>query len=302
MAYNKHENAYEINEQQLAAFLADALARVESDKDPETLNKLKKIYKKNIPFSRRMYVAAYLMKQASTGYRFNRNDRFNKNDRFSSRNERNDRRAETKDRTEKFNRSAEKPAETERPEKAPRVQIDPALATTIFIGIGRNRRVYPRDLVGLLVSVAGLDRERIGDIRVLANYSFIQLFTEDCEKAIKALNEYEYRGRKLSVSYSRQKEEGDDASSTESAPSEAPVESAPVSESIPADVTNESHAVASETATQDAIEAEQKAFAASMSSAPVEEKPAYDIANEKPFTETTDDGQIKSHFSSGDTN
>lgn len=300
MAYNKHENAYEINEQQLAAFLADALARVESDRDPETLNKLKKIYKKNIPFSRRMYVAAYLMKQATAnGYRFNRNDRFNKNDRFASRNESRDRRSENKERTEKFARTAEKPAvEAERTEKAPRVQIDPALATTIFIGIGRNRRVYPRDLVGLLVSVAGLDRERIGDIRVLANYSFIQLFTEDCEKAIKALNEYEYRGRKLSVSYSRQKEEGEDASSekTESAPA------APVAESIPSDVTNETHAVASESAAQDAIEAEQKAFAASMNAAPVEEKPAYDITKEKPFTETTDDGQIKSHFSSGDIN
>jgi len=70
----------------------------------------------------------------------------------------------------------------------PRVQIDESLAATIFISIGRNRRVYPRDLVGLLVSVAGLDRDRIGDIRVLANYSFVQLFKDDTDKAIAALN------------------------------------------------------------------------------------------------------------------
>ncbi|UKI53327.1 MAG: DbpA RNA binding domain-containing protein [Treponema sp.] len=64
----------------------------------------------------------------------------------------------------------------------PRVQIDPELAATIFISIGRNRRVFPRDLVGLLVGGAGLDRDRIGDIRVLANYSFVQLFKEDAER------------------------------------------------------------------------------------------------------------------------
>ena len=92
------------------------------------------------------------------------------------------------------------------------VQIDPALASTIFISIGRNRRVFPRDLVGLLISVAGLERDRIGDIRVLANYSFVQLFSEDAEKTIAALNGYDYRGRKLAVSYSRQKdaEDGDE--------------------------------------------------------------------------------------------
>jgi hypothetical protein len=87
----------------------------------------------------------------------------------------------------------------------------------MFVGIGRTRRVFPRALVGLLIGVAGLDRERIGDIRVLANYSFVQLFTEDADKAINALNGYDYRGRKLSVSYSRQKEEGDSDSSSESA-------------------------------------------------------------------------------------
>ena len=52
-----------------------------------------------------------------------------------------------------------------------------------------------------------MDRERIGDIKVLANYSFVQLYTEDAQSAIDKLNGYEYRGRKLAVSYSRQKTE-----------------------------------------------------------------------------------------------
>ena len=105
-------------------------------------------------------------------------------------------------------------AAEERPHH-PRVEIDPDKATSIFISIGKNRRVYPRDLVGLIVAVGGIDRERIGDIKVLANYSFVQLYTEDCQTVIDKLNGYDYRGRKLAVSFSRQKSDAEEAGSAE---------------------------------------------------------------------------------------
>lgn len=202
----KREN--EIDMDQLAAFLQDAVDKVKTQENPDLLNDIKKVFKKNVPFSLRMYVAAYLTKQCGSHFRPRRefnNDRRNRD--FRKDNARND---------FKQSKNAEPAAEnTEARTPHPRVQIDEALATTIFVGIGRNRRVYPRDLVGLLISVAGLERDRIGDIRVLANYSFVQLFTEDSDKAINALNGYEYRGRKLSVSYSRQK--GDDETAESSA-------------------------------------------------------------------------------------
>lgn len=278
MSYNRSN---EIDEEQIVAFLENALRRVETESDPDTLNKLKKLFKKTIPFSRRMYVAAFLTKNAAGHGRFNKGgSRFERNERDNrfnreNRNGRNERPA--RDFSE---RTAER---TERPqhESLPRVQIDPALATTIFIGIGRNRRVFPRDLVGLLVSVAGLERERIGEIRVLANYSFIQLFTEDCEKAISALNGYDYRGRKLSVSYSRQKGE-------EEAESETEESSEPV-------VSNESYGVSAAASESEKIAAEQTAFAAQQTSAPVQEE-----IPQAPYSETTDDGQVKSHFGNGE--
>ncbi len=52
-----------------------------------------------------------------------------------------------------------------------------------------------------------IEREHIGEIRVLDNYSFVQVITEDAEKIISTLNEFEYRGRKLAVSYSRKRDE-----------------------------------------------------------------------------------------------
>ncbi|MCR5613250.1 DbpA RNA binding domain-containing protein [Treponema sp.] len=200
----------EIDLDQLAAFLQNAVEKVKTEENPDLLNDIKKVYKKNVPFTLRMYVAAYLTKLSGSHYRPRRefnNDRSRKND-YRKENTRNDFRQEKRE-------TAAENTETRTPR--PRVQIDEALATTIFVGIGRNRRVYPRDLVGLLISVAGLERDRIGDIRVLANYSFVQLFTEDADKAINALNGYDYRGRKLSVSYSRQKDE--EASPEETIPS-----------------------------------------------------------------------------------
>ena len=90
-----------------------------------------------------------------------------------------------------------------------RVQIPEDEATSIFVSIGKNRRVFPRDLVGLLIAVGGLERDRIGDIKVLANYSFVQLYANDAQTAIDKLNGYDYRGRKLAVSFSRQKSDDD---------------------------------------------------------------------------------------------
>ncbi len=314
MAFN-HENS--INEEQVASFINDALNRVNesSEEDVEIYDLIKKIYKKNIPWSRRNYVTAYLIKQAlqSKGGRYSKSER---QERFNNKERRNESRSERAEKTFKNENTrvekktekvekAERSAAQEKVEKTPRVSIDPAMSTTIFIGIGRNRRVYPRDLVGLLVSVAGLERDRIGDIRVLANYSFIQLFTEDCEKTISALNGYEYRGRKLSVSYSKQKDDEDvtessvSAEKTENAPKSVESESKsfknveetviPVEdEKIPENVTNDTYGVKTDSES-DRIAKEQMAFAATQSS----------MADIKPYAETTDDGQVKSHFGDG---
>ena len=221
MAFNRE---FEINESQLEEFLANATERVRTSENVDLLSDLNKLFKKNVPLTVRKYVIAYLLKEALKHYHpfNNRRDRFERNERFD-RNERNNRNRQERnfrqERTERAERT-EAPAETteaaateeERP-RHPRVEIPEDQATSIFISIGKNRRVYPRDLVGILIAIAGIDRERIGDIKVLANYSFVQLYTEDAQSAIDKLNGYDYRGRKLAVSYSRQKSdsEGEDA-------------------------------------------------------------------------------------------
>ena len=269
MAFRRNE---ELDLNQVAAFLQDAVSKVKSGEDLATLEDLKKVFKKNVPLTLRSYVAAYLLKNAR-GAIYHFNSRSNRED-FRSRREGSDERRsrfeqsrERYENRERFNRDEN----AEPRERAPRVHIDPAVAATVFVSIGRNRRVFPRDLVGLFISVAGLDRERIGDIRVLANYSFVQLFAEDAEKAINALNGYDYRGRKLSVSYSKQREDGSDDENFAQAAADAADETAgaevTLEERVP-DVENKSAPVVdSFTASNSDTMAQQAAFAAQQEAA-----------------------------------
>jgi hypothetical protein len=214
--YNNRD--FEVNEEKTADFLTNAVSKITTEEDIDTLLELVKLFKKNVPLSRRKYVIAYMLKESLKHYHFfsksnNRNGRNNDRSR-DNRGYKND--YKSQGRSEKAYSDTEVSSEEEKT-RTPRVQIDPDKATSIFIGIGKNRRVYPRDLVGLLIAVAGLERDRIGDIKVLANYSFVQLYTEDAQTAIDKLNDYSYRGRKLAVSYSRQKSDEDAGTETESA-------------------------------------------------------------------------------------
>ncbi|MCR5188250.1 MAG: DbpA RNA binding domain-containing protein [Treponema sp.] len=204
------------------------------------LSDLNKLFKKNVPLTVRKYVIAYLLKESLKHYhsfgnsrrdRNERNDRAERNER-TERNEKNNRKNGRERNSAAFEAGAQSAAEER--SRHPRVEIPEGEGTSIFISIGKNRRVYPRDLVGLLIGVAEIDRESIGDIKVLANYSFVQLYTKDAQTAIDKLNGYEYRGRKLVVSYSRQKsdEEGseEEAEAMPEVNDSIPVSSAQISE------------------------------------------------------------------------
>lgn len=229
MAFN-HE--FKLNEDQVAEFLQNATEKVKTTENVDMLSDLNKLFKKNVPLTVRKYVIAYMLKESLKHYhsfgnnrrdRDERNNRNERNERTNERNEKNNRRQENRE------KSAEAVAEATTTEERlhhPRVEIPEGEGTSIFISIGKNRRVYPRDLVGLLIGVAGIDRESIGDIKVLANYSFVQLYTKDAQTAIDKLNGYDYRGRKLAVSYSRQRSEGENAETAEESAATSEVQKA----------------------------------------------------------------------------
>ena len=227
MGYNNYNRGFEIDEEKAAEFLENAVEKILTEEDIDTLVELGKLFKKNVPLSRRKYVIAYMLKESLKHFHsFGRGGRNNRNDSRRNRDFKNEYKTEYRQPVEGAATEAE-----ERP-RHPRVEIDPDKATSIFVSIGKNRRVYPRDLVGLIVAVGGIDRERIGDIKVLANYSFVQLYTEDCQTVIDKLNGYNYRGRSLAVSFSRQKSDADTAATEaeETTAAEYAQDEAPVSD------------------------------------------------------------------------
>ena len=204
MAFKSRES---IDMDKLASFLQDAVEKVKTQEDPVELNEVKKVFKQNVPLTLRSYVAAYMLKSV-TGFSVKPSKGFKKTRTTEARGQKTFERNPVLQSQEKDGDASQKPR---------RNTIDESLAETIFISIGRNRRVFHRDLLSLITQAVELDRDRIGDIRVLDNYSFVQVFSEDAQKIIDVLNGYEFRGRKLTVSFSRKKEEGSEDESSDNA-------------------------------------------------------------------------------------
>jgi hypothetical protein len=75
----------------------------------------------------------------------------------------------------------------------------------LFISIGKNRRLYPREIITLIMSKTAVPREDIGIIRILDNYSFVQVRDTKADEIIKTLNGIRFRGRTLTVNYAKPK-------------------------------------------------------------------------------------------------
>lgn len=77
--------------------------------------------------------------------------------------------------------------------------------TTLFISVGKNRRVYPRDLIQLFIGAGKIKREDLGEIKVLDSYSFITIKEASAATAIDNLDGINYRGRNLVVNFAKKK-------------------------------------------------------------------------------------------------
>ena len=76
---------------------------------------------------------------------------------------------------------------------------------SVFMGIGKARRVFPRDIIKIILGGTDVKREEIGNIKVLDNYSFVDIMRHKAETVIQALNGQEYRGRTLNVNYAKKR-------------------------------------------------------------------------------------------------
>ena len=187
-----------MNEENIRNRIRTLLDEIKSKADPVILNRCRSIFRQEVSFFNRSYMAAYLLLLAdgSAGERSSEASAGNSS-RSGSRNKKG---------KGLFQGS-------------PRNETMPVLSdeesVQLFFSIGRNRKVFPREILALIIAKARLARDDIGMIRVLDNYSFVQVRNFTADTVIQALNGQKFRGRTLTVNYARrgrEDDQGDDAS------------------------------------------------------------------------------------------
>ncbi len=141
------------NSDDLKPVIENLIHKVRNQEDPDVLKAWKKAFRKQVPFTMRPWITAYLLKEA---------------------------------------------AQKRRSRTIPD-------GISLFVGIGRNRKVFPKDLIHLFINTGKISREQIGDIKILDNYSFMSISKSAADSAIDNLDGIDYRGRKLIVNYARKK-------------------------------------------------------------------------------------------------
>jgi len=106
---------------------------------------------------------------------------------------------------------AQKRQEAPRPAEGPRTpRAEPRAGgdyAQLFVSVGRNRRVYARDLTELFTEKLQLAAGDIGGVRVFDKYSFVDISRSRAEEAISRLTGLEVKGRPITVNYAKKKEE-----------------------------------------------------------------------------------------------
>ena len=202
---NIMDNNNSIKEEELVAKIQSLVAALRADSRPEELDRIKKLVKKNVPFTLRGYFSAYLLRSMMAAPQTA----------AKPRREREARPAREKSEIRKEREAREPHSQKESREKQPREananaqntekrqqRVVPADAKTLYINLGKIGHVYAKDLVNLIVGSTGLSKDDIYLIRLHDKYSFISMSEENCEKAIAALQGTQYKGRTIQINIS----------------------------------------------------------------------------------------------------
>jgi hypothetical protein len=180
--------------------------KIRGEADPHLLNEYRLLFKKGFSFFRRSWAAAYLLMLYDLGQGA-KPGRARGPARSSSWGEKG--KAPVRDEGENGGRAAD---------SAPRPFLAEEESRRLFISIGRNRHVFPREILGLIITRAQVAREDIGMIRILDSYSFVQVRDTVADKIIEALNGTVFRGRPMTANYARVKREEEPEGSSEPSP------------------------------------------------------------------------------------
>ncbi|MDR0730559.1 MAG: DbpA RNA binding domain-containing protein [Treponema sp.] len=200
--------AFTVDTERVKQKIASIRNKIHEEVNPQLLNEYRLLLKKEIPFFRRSWVAAYLLMLHDQG-QSRQNCRWEKGEGF---------RAKTKTpvqnessrgfyRDNGLDRRNQGALAEAAYGPAGKFVLAEEESKRLFISIGRNRRLFPREILGLIINTAQVEREDIGSIRILDSYSFVQVRDTVADQIIEALNGTMFRGRTLAVNYAHAKRE-----------------------------------------------------------------------------------------------
>jgi hypothetical protein len=234
-----------INEERVKNRLDEILKNIQTEADPHLLNQYRSLIRKKVSFFQRSYLGAYLLMlqdQGAGGLAGGRS-RDSRRSGGETRGKSNTARDNSTPRNGRSTGAEQKrPSPAAAPQSTQPASLPAALpaalpddeSVRLFISVGRNRRVFPREILGLIGTKTAVAKDDIGLINILNNYSFVQVRNSAAEEIIAALNGINFRGRTLAVNFARARKEEDEDITAEPAslPLEKPFEDEP---SSPAD-------------------------------------------------------------------
>lgn len=160
-----------INDTEKARRIRELVEEMKLYNNPRELEEMKKLMKKNVPFMMRGYLLAYLY-------------------------------------VTRGGKAAARPARQDRQERKV-AQSRPSLenTTSFYINIGKISKGTAREMVDFICSKSGLAPEDIVSVAYKQNYSFVYIRSDKTDGVIDAVNGQTYKGRKVKMNFSKEKEE-----------------------------------------------------------------------------------------------
>jgi hypothetical protein len=203
-AMPEHRPAPDAPDRAVDAVIDRILENLASPPDPDFLNRVRAEFRRRVPLHLRSYAAATLILESAGQGTRNAKKGGQKRQDEKSRNGRSDEKRRSPEKQQQGGRRQSESPEPKPEENRPRYSGE---GTTVFFGMGKRQRLYPRVLLRILCEEGGLASEEIGDIRSFDNYSFADIAPEKAEALIAKLDGVEFRGRGIPVSKARKRGE-----------------------------------------------------------------------------------------------
>lgn len=196
----------ESHKKELVAVIDEALEEVRNTKDVALLQECRAVFRAKVPLNLRAYVAAVLALKSTNSITKEKTvvakEKMSKKAKKSEP-VKNDANKAEKNR-EPIAISKNEAVFNEKKERSNRYNEE---GISLFISAGRRQRFFAKTLLKILTIDTGISEGKIGDIRTMDNYSFINIDPLAENEVVAALSGMNWKGRPLGINRARRKPE-----------------------------------------------------------------------------------------------